>query len=201
MNQYNLVLAGLGGQGVMTISQILAAAASHEGLEVRLFEGTGITQRGGGVYCFVRFGEAHSPKMPVGEADAIICLEISEVASVLHYLKSKGRVWTNSAKIHSYYSKLRPESYPDHEQIEALIRLKTRDLYIIPANQLARETGAPRAVNMVMIGAFLQGNDFLKTGSMTWAIEQINPKFAAVNLEAFWRGYRFVENGVRPDDR
>ncbi len=200
MSQYNLVLAGLGGQGVMTISQILAAAASHEGLEVRLFEGTGITQRGGGVYSFVRFGKAYSPRMPVGEADAIICLEISEVASVLHYLKSKGRVWTNSVEIHSYYSKLRPESYPGHEQIEAMIRLKTGDFCIIPANQLARESGALRAVNMVMIGAFSQANDFLKTGSMTWAIEQINPKFAAANLKAFWGGYRFVENGVRSDD-
>ncbi|NIQ39246.1 MAG: hypothetical protein GTN81_11725 [Proteobacteria bacterium] len=194
MKAFNLVISGLGGQGVMTISQMLAAAGSHEGLGVRLFEGTGITQRGGGVYAFVRFGEVYSPRIPVGEADAIISLEISEIVGVIHYLESDGQVWTNSEKIHGYYSKLRPQSYPDQNRIVAAIRLRTRELHIIPADRLAQQAESPRAVNMVMMGAFSRGNTFLRTESITEAIAQINPKFAEANLEAFWTGYRFAED-------
>ncbi|NIQ40312.1 MAG: hypothetical protein GTN81_17275 [Proteobacteria bacterium] len=201
LNHWNLVLAGLGGQGVMTISQILAAAASTEGLKVKFFEGTGITQRGGGVYAFVRFGEAYSPRIPVGEADAIVSLEISEIVAVIHYLKSGGQVWTSSEKIHSYYSKLDPQSYPDQERVEATVRLKTEDLHLIPGDRLAQEAEAPMAVNMVMMGAFSRGNDFLKTESITGAIGQTNPEFAEPSLRAFWKGHQFVEKGERLDDR
>jgi len=199
MKQYNLVLSGLGGQGVMTISQVLAAAASRECMDVRLFEGTGITQRGGGVFSFVRFGEAYSPKIPVGEADAILCLEISEIASVINYLKPEGQIWTNTQRIHGYYTKLRPELYPTQEEIEALVRLKTSDLHALPADQLAQEAGSPQAVNMVMLGAFSSDNALLKIDSITWAIQQTNKRFASSNLTAFWKGNEFAkrEGAVR----
>ena len=194
MKQYDLVLSGLGGQGVMTISQVLAAAALRENVDVKLFEGTGITQRGGGVFSFVRFGGAYSPKIPVGEADAIICLEISEIASVISYLKPQGRVWTNTGKIHGYYTKLRPESYPAQEEIEAMIRSRTSHLHMLPADKLAREAGSPQAVNMVLLGAFSSGNSLLKRESITWAIEETNKRFAQANLEAFRKGYEFAKN-------
>lgn len=193
MKQFNLVLSGLGGQGVMTISQVLAAAASRESVQVKLFEGTGITQRGGGVFSFVRFGEAYSPRIPVEKADAIISLEISEIANVIHYLKSQGQLWTNSGRIHGYYTKLRPDSYPAQESIEAMIQLKTSHLHIVPANRLAKESGSPQVVNMVMLGAFSSGNSLLKNDSITWAIQEINKKFASSNLNAFWKGYEFAK--------
>jgi indolepyruvate ferredoxin oxidoreductase, beta subunit len=193
MKNYDIVLAGLGGQGVMTISQVLAAAAHREGIQVKLFEGTGITQRGGGVFGFVRLGESYSPRIPVGRADALISLEISEVASVLHYLKPQGEVWTHSGRIHGYYSKLDPRLYPPQEKIERLIHLRTPHLYLIPAGELAREAGSSQAANMVMMGAFLSGTSLLKTESVTRAIEETNPKFSGLNLEAFWKGYSFLK--------
>jgi len=193
MKHYNLVLSGLGGQGVMTVSQVLVAAASRENVQVKLFEGIGISQRGGGVFGFVRFGESYSPKIPIGRGDAIINLEISEVASVIQYLKPQGQVWTNSGTIHGYYTKLRPELYPTQDDIEAMIRLKTTHLYLIPADRLAQEVGSAQAVNMVMLGAFSSSNSFLNTDSVTWAIEEANKKFAAANLNAFWKGYEFAK--------
>jgi len=193
MKPYNLVLSGLGGQGVMTVSQVLAAAASRESAQVRLFEGTGISQRGGGVFSFVRLGESYSPKIPLGRGDAIISLEISEIASVIQYLKTEGEVWTNSEAIHGYYSKLRPELYPTHEDIKSMIRLKTTHLYMIPADQLAQEAGSAQAVNMAMLGAFSSRNGLLNTDSITWAIEETSKKFAAVNINAFWKGYEFAK--------
>jgi indolepyruvate ferredoxin oxidoreductase beta subunit len=193
MKKYNLVLSGLGGQGVMTISQVLAAAASREGIDVKLLEGTGITQRGGGVFSFVRFGEVHSPKIPMGEADAILCLEISEIASVIDYLEPEGEIWTNTGRIHGYHTKLRPELYPTQQDIEAMIRLKTPHLHVLPADRLAQEAGSPQAVNMVMLGAFSSGNSLLKKECITWAVEETNKRFAAANLEAFRKGYEFAK--------
>ena len=192
MKKYDIVLAGLGGQGVMTISQVLATAAHREGIQVKFFEGTGMTQRGGGVFSFVRLGEAYSPRIPLGKADVLISLEISEIASVIHYLKPQGEIWTNSGRIHGYYTKLHPDLYPPQEKLESLMRLKTPYLYIIPADQLARESGSSQAVNMVMMGAFRAGSSLLKAESVTQAIEEANPKFARPNLEAFWKGYSFL---------
>ncbi len=193
MKQYNLVLSGLGGQGVMTVSQVFATAALRKNVQVKLFEGTGISQRGGGVFSFVRFGKSNSPKIPLGRGDAIISLEISEVASVIQYLKQQGQIWTSSGTIHGYYTKLSPELYPIQDDIEAMIRLKTTHLHMIPADRLAQEAGSAQAVNMVMLGAFSSSNSVLNTDSLTWAIEEINKKFAVANLNAFWKGYEFAK--------
>ena len=132
MEKMDIVFAGLGGQGVMTLLQVLAGAATKDNIPVRNFEGTGMTQRGGGVFGFVRLGDAYGPKIPVGEADAIISLEISEIVNVIHYLKPQGQVWTNSEKVHGYYTKLHPDLYPLQEKIEGLVRLKTSLLHCRP---------------------------------------------------------------------
>lgn len=194
MKQYNLAFSGLGGQGVMTVSQVLAAAAAHENVQVVVFEGTGISQRGGGVYSFVRFGESYSPKIPIGGADALISLEISEITRIIHYLKPQGQIWANKGTIHGYYTKLRPELYPMEEKIKEMARLKTNQLYMIPASRLAQEAGSAQAINMTMLGAFSSANSILNMDSITWAIEESSKKFAEVNLKAFWKGYDFAKN-------
>lgn len=194
MKQYNLAFSGLGGQGVMTVSQVLAAAAAHENVQVLVFEGTGISQRGGGVFSFVRFGESYSPKIPIGGADALISLEISEISRIIHYLKPQGQIWANSGIIHGYYTKVRPELYPMEEKIKEMTRLKTNHLYMIPARQLAQEAGSAQAVNMTMLGAFSSVNSILNMDSITWAIEESSKKFVEVNLKAFWNGYNYAKN-------
>ena len=193
MEKIDIVFSGLGGQGVMTLLQVLAGAATKDHIPVRTFEGTGITQRGGGVFGFVRLGDSFGPKIPVGTADAIIGLELSEIVSVIHYLKPNGEVWANTGKVHGYYTKLAPDLYPDQERIEALVKMRTPHLHLLPAVHLAQEAGSPQAVNMVMLGAFCKTNSFLKLESVTWAIEESNKKFAASNLEAFRKGYDFLE--------
>jgi len=194
MKQYNLAFSGLGGQGVMTVSQVLAAAAAHQDVQVVVFEGTGISQRGGGVYSFLRFGESHSPKIPIGGADALISLEISEITRIIQYLKPQGQIWANAGTIYGYYAKLRPELYPKEEKIKEMVRLKTNQLYMIPASRLAQESGSAQAINMIMLGAFSSANSILNMDSITWAIEESSKKFAEVNLKAFWKGYNFAKN-------
>jgi len=183
----------------MTISQILAAAASRESIQVKLFEGTGLTQRGGGVFSFVRFGDTHSPKIPIARGDAIISLEISEIVSVIGYLKPQGEIWTNSGRVHEYYTNLHPELYPTQESIETVIGQKTTYLHIVPASRIAQESGSPQAVNMVMLGAFSRGNSLLKKDSITWAIQETNRRFASSNLNAFWKGYEFGKKERAPE--
>ncbi len=192
MKQYDLVLSGLGGQGVMSISKVLAAAALREDMHVTLLQGTGIAQRGGSVFGFVRFGEHASPKIPRGRAHAIVCLEISEVANVIGYLKPEGRIWTSSGKVHDYYTKLNPGRYPARENIEALIKSRTSQWRIMPAHKIAREAGAPQAVNMVMLGALAQNDLPVTPDAVKWAIQKTTPKYAASNLKAFLKGYAFL---------
>ncbi|MBW2058778.1 MAG: 2-oxoacid:acceptor oxidoreductase family protein [Deltaproteobacteria bacterium] len=189
MRRYDLVICGLGGQGVMTISHVLAAAAAREGLKVKLFEGTGISQRGGGVFAFVRFGGNQSPKIPSGRADAIVSLEMSEIARVIGYLKPEGEVWASSGRIDGYYTRLHPELYPSQESIVSMVGLRTSRLRIISADRLAEESGSPRAANMVMLGAFARGSTVLEKDSIIRAIEETNRRFAPSNLKAFREGY------------
>jgi indolepyruvate ferredoxin oxidoreductase beta subunit len=199
VERYDIVLSGLGGQGVMTVSHVLALAASREGIPVKMFEGTGIAQRGGGVFGFVRLGEAHSPRIPMGRADTIIGLEISEVLGVLSYLKDDGEVWVSSRRVDGYHTKLCPSSYPSREKIEAAIRGVTPHLHIIPAEHLAQEAGSPRSVNMVMVGVFVSAEKVLTHDSIAWAIQRVSRKFASSNLRAFWEGSEFVSReGVVP---
>lgn len=193
MGKMDIVFAGLGGQGVMTLLQVLALAASRDSIPVKYFEGTGMTQRGGGVFGFVRLGPSHSPRIPLGEADAIVSLELAEMASVIAYLRPFGQVWGNVGKVPGYYARLHPESYPLQEEIEALVRIRTPHLHLIPASRLAEEAGSPQAVNMVMLGAFCRKSSVLRLDSVTWSIGEVNKKFAPSNLEAFWKGYAFFE--------
>lgn len=189
MKDFDIVIAGLGGQGVMTIAQVLALGGLRQGLRVKVFEGTGMTQRGGSVFTFVRFGKAFSPRMPLGQADVLISLEPSEILSVLHYLRPEGAIWMNSERVHSYYSKLSPDLYPSEEKLRALIHMRTNRLFVVPASEIARQSGSPQAANMVMLGAFWAHHELFRTDFLTQAIEEVNQRFASSNLNAFWKGY------------
>jgi indolepyruvate ferredoxin oxidoreductase beta subunit len=180
----------------MTVCEVLAAAALHQGLEVSLFEGTGLTQRGGGVFGFVRFGKTHGSKIPLGEADGLISLEMSEVSRVIGYLKHGGEVWMNSARIPGFYTKLDPVVYPTQKSLETLVRIRTSRLHIIPADLIARQVGSPQAVNMVMLGAFCRADGLLRRESLVLAIQEASETHAALNLDAFLGGYEFAEKGT-----
>jgi indolepyruvate ferredoxin oxidoreductase beta subunit len=178
----------------MTVSHVLAAAAARENVQVLLYEGTGISQRGGSVLSFVRFGEVYSPKIPIGGADTLISLEVSEISSIINYLKPQGQIWANSGTVLDYYTKLNPDLYPSQEEIIKMVHLKTTQLFMIPAGRLAQEAGSAQAMNMTMLGAFSTRNSVLNIDSIAWAIEESSKKFAKENLNAFWKGHEFAKN-------
>lgn len=144
----DIVLAGVGGQGVLSISAIIAAAALEEGLYVKQSEVHGMSQRGGAVQANLRISDSPigSDLIPRGRATMILSMEPMESLRYLPYLSPEGTLITASKPV------LNIASYPDLEQILDAIRNLPRSI-LVDADRLARESGAARSTNMVMVGA------------------------------------------------
>ncbi|MCB9897927.1 MAG: indolepyruvate oxidoreductase subunit beta [Planctomycetes bacterium] len=144
----DIVLAGVGGQGVLSVAAVLAEAARREGFCVQQTELHGMSQRGGAVQAFLRIADApvHSDFVSHGTADLVLALEPLEALRQVAYLKPGGLLLTAADPV---------ENIPDHpgrEQVLAWIATLPRTA-VVEAAELAREAGAPRALNTVMVGA------------------------------------------------
>jgi len=146
--KYDVVLAGVGGQGVLSVASIIAHAALSEGLEVRQSEVHGMAQRGGAVLSHLRISDGNiaGDLVPKGGADLVISMEPLESLRYVSYLKTDGVLVTNTGQFNNI------PNYPDTSKITAVIKsLPNRRL--VEADSLAKETGLARTVNMVMVGA------------------------------------------------
>ena len=181
----NVLICGVGGQGILLASEILSEAALATGLDVKKSEVHGMAQRGGAVVSHVRFGsEVHSPVIADGEADLLVSFEKMEALRWLHALRPEGSLIVNTQEI--VPSGL--DEYPPG--IDDELRSRVPGLLVVDALALAREAGNVRAVNTVMLGAF---SGLLEFGEDDWrkAIEKhVPPKTAEVNLRAFGLGRR-----------
>ncbi len=144
----DIVLAGVGGQGVLSISAIIAAAALEEGLYVKQSEVHGMSQRGGAVQANLRISDSPigSDLIPRGRATMILSMEPMESLRYLPYLSPEGTLITASKPV------LNIAIYPDLEKILDAIRNLPRSI-LVDADRIARESGAARSTNMVMVGA------------------------------------------------
>jgi indolepyruvate ferredoxin oxidoreductase beta subunit len=181
--KYDIVLCGVGGQGVLSVAAIIAGAAVAEGLEVRQSEVHGMAQRGGAVLAHLRISDAviHSDLIPGGGARMILSMEPLESLRYADFLSPEGILITAQEPF------VNIPDYPDPERLYAVIRGFPRNS-IVPALELAKKTGGPRAVNMVLVGA-ASGHLPLKPQSLEDAIRR---RFASkgektlhMNLEAF----------------
>jgi len=176
----NVFIAGVGGQGILLASEILAEVALSHGLDVKKSEVHGMAQRGGSVVSHVRFGErVHSPVIAEREAELLVSFEKMEALRWIHYLAPDGTVVVNSQEI--LPSGL--EEYP--EGLEKEIVARVPGALFLDALALANEAGHARAVNIVMLGAF---SNHLGFSEEDWkkAIEARVPKKTIdVNLKAF----------------
>jgi indolepyruvate ferredoxin oxidoreductase, beta subunit len=146
--KFDIVLAGVGGQGVLSLSSIIAAGALDAGLHVKQSEVHGMAQRGGSVTAHLRLadGPVESELVPAGVASMILSLEPVESLRYLHYLAPRGVVITASEPV------VNVPDYPDRETLLAAIGGLPRAV-IVDATRLARQAGLARATNMVMAGA------------------------------------------------
>jgi indolepyruvate ferredoxin oxidoreductase beta subunit len=185
MNVYNVLIVGIGGQGVILASNVLGEACIAEEIPVRCSETHGMAQRGGSVESHVRIGSEYSPLIPAGKADLILAFELLEALRYRHYLKEGGTILANDYLIvpTSVYTQKLP--LPTREEVAD--RLKGFS-FIIDARTLALEAGSPLTLNMVMVGAassFLPLRpESLQTGVRKW----VPPRTIEMNLKAFEKG-------------
>lgn len=146
--KFDIILAGVGGQGVLSVSAIIASSAMHEGLSVKQSEVHGMSQRGGEVQANLRLSDKPiaSDLIPRGTASLVLSMEPLESLRYLPYLSETGTVLTSTDAVTNF------ASYPEMDGLLARIRSLPRAI-LIDTERLARQAGSVRATNMVMVGA------------------------------------------------
>ena len=160
MNQpvRNIMIVGVGGQGSLLASKLLGHLLLKKGFDVKVSEVHGMSQRGGSVVTYVRFGEkVFSPIIDQGEADLIVSFELLEAARWLPYLKEGGQIVTNTQMIDPMPVITGTAQYPEH--LEAKIAEKAR-IDVLDCLELACRAGSAKAVNIVLMGRLSRYFDF-----------------------------------------
>lgn len=180
-----VLLAGVGGQGTILAADLLAKTAIASGLQVKLSEIHGMSQRGGSVSTVVNMGESvHSMVISPGEADYLLAFETTEALRNAHFLKPDGKLFVNDTQIAPLPVLTGKASMPSmpHE------RLKAYGCVLVPAEELAIQAGSAKVANVVLLGALSSGLPF---NPETWE-EQIRNKVpektVEMNIEAFRLG-------------
>jgi indolepyruvate ferredoxin oxidoreductase, beta subunit len=188
----NIVAAGVGGQGIVFFSQILAKSLIREHIPASFYVHAGLSQLGGSVRSHIRAGGKVCPKIPHGAADLVVALEMAEVYHALSYLARGGKALVSEDTHIPYHSRLRPESYPVREAIGESIARGGGDAVFIPAGRIAREVGSVLTLNMVMLGALIAQTRLVDAESVVLTIREESPRLADGNVEAFWKGYECI---------
>lgn len=193
METKNIIIVGVGGQGSLLASKILGHLLLNQGYDVKVSEVHGMSQRGGSVITYVRFGDkVYSPVVDKGEADFIVSFEILEVARWISYLKDGGQIVTNVQQIDPMPVITGAAKYP--ENLVEKIKAKNIKIDAMDCLNLAREAGSSKAVNIVLLGRLAHYFDISEDAWQKSLEENIPPKFLELNKKAFELGRNFVEN-------
>ncbi|WP_295151785.1 indolepyruvate oxidoreductase subunit beta [uncultured Ruminococcus sp.] len=156
--QNNILICGVGGQGIVLTSKLIAATAMAKGIPVMSAETIGMAQKGGSVFSFLRLGDdLYCPMFPEKTADLIIAFEPAEAVRMLPYLKEGGKVIVNTHPIMPVTASLKGSSYNGSEMLEYLEKHVT-ELKTVDGEAACREVGSPRALNMIMLGQAVRTN-------------------------------------------
>ena len=195
--KFDLVVAGVGGQGNILASQVVAKCAMDAGYNVVNTETKGAAQRGGSVLSHVRIdtGEIFSPLVPVGQADVLLGFEPLEALRYINLLNIKGTFIVNTAAIPTILAKLKVDEYPSTEQIAATIKEKGLNGHYLNATKAAKELGNVLLTNVVMLGAFTAVSDILAPDViLDKLLTMVDTKFREADTRAFALG-RSLING------
>lgn len=187
MKTTNFLLCGVGGQGVLLASTILAKAALSQGLDVKGGEVHGMAQRGGAVISHMRLGPlVHSPLVPYGQCDFMLGFEPLEAARNAHWVKPEGLLIYNTYRVPPSTVAAGLAEYP--EDLDATLARFPCRKRMIPASDLARKAGDIRAANAVMAGALSRDLEFPLAVWEQAVAESVPPKVLEINREAFRLG-------------
>ena len=183
----NIMIVGVGGQGTLLASRILGNTVIGEGYDVKLSEVHGMSQRGGSVVTYVKYGkEVYSPIIGEGEADIILAFEMLEAYRALPYLKKGGVMIANTQNISPMPVITGAMQYP--ENIAGKLSEKI-NLVKVDALQKAKEAGNIKAVNVVLIGVMAKNTDISYDKWVETIKTTVPEKFLEANLKAFDLGY------------
>lgn len=187
----NILLVGVGGQGIILVSNILAAGLIKVGYDVKMSEIHGMSQRGGSVTTQVRFGEkVYSPIIGQGQADVLVAFEKMEAARWVEYLKPAGKIVVNNYEIPSITIASGQAQYP--QGVIAALE-KVFNTTAIDASQVAQEVGNIRTQNIVLLGALVKALQFNEMNEEDWIEilqENLPAKMVDINIKAFQQGYK-----------
>ena len=187
----NIMIVGVGGQGTLLASRILGNAVIRMGYDVKVSEVHGMSQRGGSVVTYVKYGEkVHSPIIDNGEADIVLAFELLEAYRALPALKAQGRLIVNDQRINPMPVITGAAKYP--EDIVAKLSEKV-DTTAVDALALANEAGSFKAVNVVLIGVMARSTDIPYEVWIDTVKSTVPAKFLDINLKAFELGYNYAK--------
>ena len=181
----NIIIAGVGGQGILTIATILDLAAMHAGLNIKQAEVHGMSQRGGEVQTHLRIadGEIFSDLIPMGKADLILSVEPLESLRYLPYLKQNGAIVTSDEPFKNI------GNYPDENAVFEEIKKTAGDVVFVDATRIANELGNPKSYNIVMLGAAARFIG-ISNADFEWAIGNLfgskGQEVIDLNIKAFY---------------
>ena len=195
-NTINIAITGVGGQGVLTLAELLAKTVLAEGMNVRVGEIHGMAQRGGHVVCTVRIGDnASGPVIDTGSADLLVGFEPAETLREIHLVKKDGFVLMSSHIQYPVSVSMGKAEYPDHGEIMQSIRKFTDKILEIDAQKIAIDAGSSRALNMVMFGGIIGTNiiPIDKETALKAISEAFPKKFEKINTTAATNGLEYVK--------
>ena len=185
----NIVLCGVGGQGTVLASKLVAAAAMNKGFDVKSAETIGMAQKGGSVMSHLRIGEdALTPMIGSGEADLIIGFEPSETVRMLPFLKKGGAIITSDRAVMPVTAALKGSSYKGSDMTEYLKSLSDiGKLVIVDTEAAVKEVGSPKAMNMILLGAASRAGllgDITHEDIIEAMKRKVKPQFVDMNIKA-----------------
>ena len=187
MKTQNIMIVGVGGQGSLLASKLLGRLLLSKGYDIKVSEVHGMSQRGGSVVTYVRFGEkVYSPVIDKGEANFIVSFELLEAARWTEFLKPGGKIIVNTQQINPMPVIIGAAEYPENlvqKMMDAGI-----DVDAFDALTLANEAGSSKAVNLVLMGRLSKYFDFTEEEWLTAIEASVPAKFLEMNKKAFSLG-------------
>ncbi len=194
METINFMITGVGGQGTILASDILAAVGVAAGHDVKKSDILGLAVRGGAVVGHVRWGErVHSPIVPEGRVDYLVAFEILEGLRWLNQVRPEGTILINQQEIHPVSVSSGITTYPDEETVDRALRGAVERVYRIPGLDITQGLGSVRVLNVVLLGAL---SAMLSVKPETWESvlkERVPSRFVDLNLRAFHQGREWLQ--------
>ncbi len=198
--ELNVLIAGVGGQGNLFASSILAEYLIKKGYKIFAVETIGAAQRGGSVVSHLRVSDAelYSPLIPAGKVDVLMGFEIIEMLRNFELLAGDGMYLLNDYKEPTVLCNMEMDTYPSDEEIRAALKKSGKKGYSIKATECARQIGGSLLTNVVMVGALCQVSPLFDSQEVKQVLVGKSPaKVKEQNLQAFDAGGSLIQKAMR----